>query len=68
MRIEINETKKDFPYVFIRTGDCFIHEGNFYLKTWGDELEDSAVNLETGEITFFMKDDQVQPINAFVRT
>lgn len=66
MKIEAAENKA-FYYIDIETGNCFIHGTDLYLKTYGDDLEDSAVNLRTGEIEFFTKDERVQPINAIVR-
>lgn len=66
MKIEAAENKV-FYYMDIETGNCFIHGTDLYLKIWGDDLVDSAVNLRTGEVNFFEETDRVQPVQATVR-
>ena len=44
-------------------GECFIHAGNYYLKTDSNDCG-NAVKLTTGEHFTFMNNDRVLPLDA----
>lgn len=67
MRIvdEHNEPTVDFGA--LRSGDCFKHSGNLYMKTLQTEsVSFNAVRLSDGYLGIFKSDTGVRKAKAFV--
>ena len=64
MKININ-TIKGVNFSEILVGECFVHAGQYYLKTDSNDCG-NAVKLKTGEHFTFVSYNQVLPIDAEV--
>lgn len=62
--MEIRVVKNNFrPFREIATGEVFMYDNEHYMRTevykgWSA----NAVNLFTGELTFFHQDDKILPV------
>lgn len=70
MKVEFNrETVKEEMFCNITVGECFVVDLGtpdqiICMKTFGDGVDGSAVDLQGGEVLFFEDAERVVPLEA----